>query len=134
METRSDQEAVRDQAKRRTQKQCSTPEGKEKQREVEKRARRKRRIENEWRDEEVEILKRKLIKKHNKIVQLTHVLKEKENQINLLEKCLDEIKEKDCEKLVAEENDEITITNEVTTKAEETVKTYLKMIKITKVC
>jgi len=126
METRSDQEAVRDQEKRTKQKQCSTPEGKEKQREAEKRARRKRRMENEWRDEEVEILKRKLIKKHNKIVQLTHVLKEKENQISFLGKCLDEIKEKDCEKLVAEENDEITITNEVTTKAEETVQNLLE--------
>jgi 5-bromo-4-chloroindolyl phosphate hydrolysis protein len=92
MKTRSDQKAVRDQAKRKKQKQCSTPEGKEKQREAEKRARRKRRIENEWRDEEVEILKRKLIKKHNKIVQLTHVLKEKENQISFLGKCLKMIK------------------------------------------
>ena len=73
----------------------------------------------------MEIQKRKLKKKHNKIVQLAHILKEKENQMNFLEKCLDEIKEKDCEKLVAEENDEFTITNEVTTKAEETVENLL---------
>ena len=35
METRSNQEVVREQAKRRKQKQCSTPEGKEKQGEKE---------------------------------------------------------------------------------------------------